>query len=250
MANEEKNLEAEIDHLKKINDSKSHLISISAHELRTSLTATKWILQMLIDKEVGDLNIEQKKFLEKVFESNERAITVVNEMLSINHAEEVVLKYSFENIDILPIVENVISDFSGESRRHNKEIILLRPEKNPPKVQADAEKIKIIMQNLIENGLKYSNEGDKVFVTFSEKNSELEIRVKDNGIGIKKEDQDKIFNKYFRAENAKEKDKVGSGLGLTIIREMIEKHGGKIWFESEEGKGTTFYFTIPTTKAA
>jgi len=103
----------------------------------------------------------------------------------------------------------------------------------------------IVFQNLIENGIKYSNLNDKILIKINKINNELQVSVIDNGIGIKDSDQDKIFNKFFRASNAKDKNIIGSGLGLFSVKKIIEEHKGKIWFEKNNDKGMRFIFTLP-----
>ncbi len=242
-------LKAENEKLQKLSDFKSDVISISAHELRTSLSALKWILKMFIDGDIGAISVEQKTFIKKAFESNERMIGLVNEMLSVNHADDISLKYTPENVDVVELVESVLFDFVGESFKKNIQVIFLKGEQKLPKAFVDPYKARVVLQNLVDNAIKYSNFGSKIFVSLSIKENagkkEIEIAVKDNGIGIPAADQVKIFEKFFRAENAKQKNEVGSGLGLTTARNIVTRWEGKIWFESKEGGGSNFYFTLP-----
>ena len=233
--------------LKKMIELKSDLISISAHQLRTSLSAMKWTFKMLIDKDVGDINPEQEGMLKKSLESSERMVKLVNEMISINHAEDISFKYNFDDIQIRALIEDVLLDFSEESYKKGVKLVFEKPKTKLSLVHIDDEKIRVVIQNLIENSIKYSEKGDKVFISTNQKDNFIEISVKDTGIGIPKNDQNKIFGKFFRASNAKKKEQVGSGLGLYTIKGIIEKHKGKIWFESNE-EGTIFYFTIPLSE--
>ena len=233
--------------LKKMIELKSDLISISAHQLRTSLSAMKWTFKMLIDKDVGDINPEQEGMLKKSLESSERMVKLVNEMISINHAEDISFKYNFDDIQVRALIEDVLLDFSEESYKKGVELMFEKPKTKLSLVHIDDEKIRVVIQNLIENSIKYSEKGDKVFISNNQKDNFIEISVKDTGIGIPQNDQEKIFGKFFRASNAKKKEQVGSGLGLYTIKGIVEKHGGKIWFKSNN-KGTTFYFTVPLSK--
>jgi signal transduction histidine kinase len=238
-------LKQENERLTKINDIKSDLISISAHQLRTTLSAVKWILKMFIDKDFGTLSGEQEVFIQKAYDSNERMVKLVNEMLTLNHTEDTELSYSFVSGNIVEITESVLFDFIGEAKKTGIEIIFPKPTESLPNVLIDTEKIRVVIQNLIENAIKYSNHGDKVFVSIRQKDNDVEISIKDMGIGIEKEDNAKIFGKFFRAENAKKKDSIGSGLGLFTVKTIIEKHEGSISFESTPNEGTIFSFTLP-----
>lgn len=239
-------LKEENQKLQKLSDFKSDVISISAHELRTSLSALKWILKMFIDGDIGAISTEQKTFIKKAFESNERMISLVNEMLSVNHADDISLKYNPEEVDIVNLVESVLFDFVGESFKKNIQVIFLKGEAKLPKAFVDPYKARVVLQNLVDNAIKYSNFGSKIFVSIELKNKNIQIAVKDNGIGIPEKDQPKIFEKFFRSENAKQKSEIGSGLGLTTARNIVARWEGKIWFESKENGGSNFYFTLPT----
>lgn len=242
--NELEKLQQENEELRRMNALKSDWISISAHQLRTSLSAIKWILKMFLDRDFGALTTEQNGFITKAYDSTERMVNLVNEMLSLNHAQET-LTYTFAKNDVVPLIENVVFDFHGESFKKHVELLFLKPNNVIPQIVCDAEKIRVVLQNLIENAIKYSNEGDSVIITATTEESGILLSVKDTGIGIPEEEQQKIFDKFFRATNAQKKDVVGSGLGLFTTKAIVEKHGGKMWFESKDGSGTTFYVRLP-----
>jgi len=244
------NLAAENEELRRQNATKSDLISISAHQLRTSLSAMKWILKMFLDGDFGTLTPEQVNFMKKAFESDDRMIRLVNEMLSINHAEDTIDAVHMEPTDLVKLIDEVFFDFTGESYKRGIELIFLKPDHPLKLVNCDPEKMRVVFQNLIENAIKYSNKGGRVFINISEKDGSAEISVRDTGIGISKEEQTSIFGKFFRATNAKAQDTVGSGLGLYTTKRIIEKHHGKIWFESAKDEGTTFYVELPDEATA
>lgn len=231
--------------LRQQNAVKSDLISISAHQLRTSLSAMKWILKMFLDEDFGKLSQEQRHLVEKAFESDERMIRLVNEMLSINHTEDTLEEVNKTDVDIVKLLDEVVFDFIGESRKQDIELIFLKPQDDIPDIKVDVEKIRVVLQNLIENAIKYSEKGDKVFATITKEDGNVIISVRDSGIGIPKEEQENIFGKFFRAQNAQKKESVGSGLGLYTTKRIIERHEGKIWFESTPNGGTTFSVSLP-----
>lgn len=242
---EEKDLIKENEELRKQNATKSDLISISAHQLRTSLSAMKWILKMFLDGDFGALTAEQVNFMKKALESDDRMIRLVNEMLSINHAEDTIDAMHMEPTDIVKLLDESYFDFTGESYKKGIELIFLKPDQTIPNLVVDPEKIRVVFQNLIENAIKYSNKGGRVFINIAQKDGSVEVSVRDTGIGIPKDNQAMIFEKFFRADNAKKQDVVGSGLGLYTTKRIVEKHNGKIWFESATPGGTTFFVTLP-----
>ena len=243
-----KKLQEENEQLKEAGSLKADFISISAHQLRTTLAAMKWILKMFLDKDFGELTTEQQSFMKKAYDSNERMAQIVNEMILTNHSEEVIFKYDWKEGQIVDVIESVLFDFTGESYKRGVEVIFLKPESPLPIIYFDEQKIRVVLQNLIENAIKYSDMGDRTFISAREKNGFIEISVKDTGIGINEEDHKKLFNKFFRAESAKKKESTGSGLGLFTIKKIVQKHGGELWFESKEGRGTTFFFSVPINR--
>lgn len=246
--NELENLQKEVESLKNANAVKSDLISISAHQLRTSLSALKWILKMFLDKDVGTLSSEQESLIQKASESNDRMIALVNDMLTLSHTEETALSFKLAPTDLVKLFEQTLFEFSGESHKKQIELVFLKPDTHSANVNCDPEMIRVVFQNLTENAIKYSNAGDKVVISIKENSDTLEISVHDNGIGISDEEQKNIFSKFFRAENAKKKDTIGSGLGLFTVKKIVEHHNGKIWFESHKDKGTTFFVSLPINK--
>lgn len=245
MEDELQKLKDENEKLKKNIEAKSDLISISAHQLRTSLAALKWILKMFLDEDLGKLTNEQNSFIIKAYNSNERMATLVNDLLTLSHTEETSLSFNFKKVDLLYLIEQTIFDFSGETKKKDIELIFLKPEHPIPLVNCDEEMIRVAVQNLIENSIKYSRKDGRVFISLKNENNEILISVRDTGIGIKPEDQDNIFKKFYRAPNAKEKEIVGSGLGLFTTKNIIEKHKGKIWFDNSQKEGVTFFVSLP-----
>lgn len=241
----ESELEKKIKELEKLNSFKSDVISISAHELRTSLTALKWINEMLINGDVGPLLLEQKQFIQKSNRSIERMLLLVKEMLTINHTETIGLSYFFTKVDIVSLIEEVVFDFVGESYKKSIQTVFIRPENYIPKIKADPDKIRVVLQNLIENAIKYSKTNDKVIISVYKKENFVWIYIKDNGIGIPQNEKKKIFSKFYRGKYAKKGHPFGSGLGLYTAKKIINAHNGEIDFESKKNEGTTFFFSLP-----
>ena len=240
LTEENKNLRAEI-------STKSDYLSMMVHQLRTPLSATKWIFKMMMDGDLGTISEEQKNIIKRGYESNEQTIRMLAEVSEANHALEWRLQLHPEPTNIVPCIESVISEFTGEA--NTKKILLhFSAPQNTPAVLADKEKISIVMQNLIENAIKYTQPTGSVTIHAELFNKNLVISVTDTGIGIPPNEQQDIFKKFYRASNAKKAQK-GTGLGLFVCKQIIEGHHGTIWFESVPDVGTTFFFTLPISEA-
>ncbi|HNW71528.1 MAG TPA: HAMP domain-containing sensor histidine kinase [Candidatus Paceibacterota bacterium] len=245
-----KSLQEKNDRLEKLCLAKTDIVSISAHQIRTSLSASRWIIKMFLDGDLGELTAEQENLMKRAYEDNVRAIEIVSELLLANKTEDTEeKKYNLEEFDIIELINDSIFDFSGETYSHEEEIIFLKPETKFPMIYADKEKIRIVLQNLIENAIKYSNKKGKIFIAIKEENGFAEVSIKDTGIGISEEGKAKIFERFYRDPEAKKKEATGTGIGLFTTKKIIENHNGKIWFESKQNQGTTFFFTIPQKSA-
>ena len=223
---------------------KTEFVSLSAHQLRTPLSAIKWTLKLFLEGDLGQLTKEQREFLEKTYKSNERMISLINDLLNVTRIEEG--RYIFQSLfyDIGEVTQSVIDLFKEEVKKKNIKIEFKEPE-DLPKILMDQEKIKLVIENFIDNAIKYTFPGGKVTVTVIRGTNEIEVRVKDTGVGIPKDQQSRVFTRFFRGSNVLRLDTEGSGLGLFLAKNIIEAHGGKIGFESESGKGSTFFFTLP-----
>lgn len=230
---------------KLIDRMKSEFITVAAHQLRTPLTGIKWSLEMLSTEEGIITKDEQKELLDKAFQSNERMIKLVNSMLTVSQLEEGRFLYKFSEIQIEDLIQEILKNFEVQIKNKKIECIFNKPEKPLLKIKIDLEKITIALVNLIDNAIKYTPQKGKIIIFLEEKDNKIKISIKDTGMGISKEDQQKLFVKFFRSAEALKTETSGSGLGLFIAKNIIEAHKGQIWVESEKEKGTTFYFTLP-----
>jgi len=238
----------EITREKLIEQMKTEFVSLAAHQLRTPLSAVKWTLRMVLDGDLGKITKEQRDFLEKTYSSNERMINLINDLLNVARIEEGRYLYKLSPSKIEEIVQDIINSYLEEIKRKKIQFSFQKPKEKLPTVEVDKEKIILAIQNVIDNAIRYTPKGGRVTVSLKRANMKIELSVKDTGVGIPKDQQDRVFSKFFRAANVIRLETEGSGLGLFIAKNIIEAHGGKVWFESEENKGTTFYFTLPVKK--
>jgi signal transduction histidine kinase/putative methionine-R-sulfoxide reductase with GAF domain len=238
------------------NEAKSEFVSFVAHELKNPMTSIKGYTELLSAGAVGQVNEMQANFLKTIHSNVERVSTLISDLNDNSKIEAGRLRLEFKPVDLSDVVDEVVRSTSRQIEDKKQELHIDIPDKLPP-IWADRTRVSQIMTNLISNSHKYTLEGGKITVDAEvaenqwDPNSSAQVVhmwVKDNGIGISAEDQKKIFGKFFRSDDQKTREVPGSGLGLNITKSLVEMQGGKIWFESEFRKGTTFHFTIPVAE--
>lgn len=227
------------------NKKKNEFVGVAAHQLRTPLSGIKWTLALIINGDFGELNEEQKNFITKTYDSTNRLIALVNDILGFEHMNKDSGEYVFESVSLSQLMDNLI--FEMQTLANKKEIAVSF---NPgtveiPNLMLDKEKIRAVFQNLIENAIKYTNHSGKIAIEFLKREHDVQISISDNGIGIPEIEKQNIFKQFFRATNAISVQSEGTGLGLFIAKTIIERHGGTLSFESKEGFGTTFFIKLP-----
>jgi len=229
---------------KMIEKMKTDFVSLAAHQLRTPLSIIKWSISMLNKGDFGKLNKKQSEVVKNTFNSNERLISLVNNLLNVTRMEDGRYLYKLAKTDMREIIDAALDGYKNEiSKRKIK--IEYKKSDTLPEIEIDSEKVKIVVQNLIDNAIKYSPPSGKINITLQKKNNEIRFEIKDSGVGIPKDQQGRIFQKFFRANNAVTMNAAGTGLGLFLSRNIIEAHGGKMDFTSNENFGTTFSFSLP-----
>lgn len=235
---------------KVIDRMKSEFLSIAAHQLRTPLSAVKWAMKLIMDGDAGAISSEQKELMRKGYESNERMISLVNDLLDVTRIEEGRFHYKFAMSKIEDVIKSVTSEFTATIKNRNVKFEMQLPPHDMPPVKIDPEKMRLVVQNVLENAFNYTLDGGSVTLraSYDDAAQKILVEVKDTGVGIPADQQDKIFTRFFRAHNVVRMRADGTGLGLYIVRNIVLKHGGDVWFESEEGKGTTVTFSVPIEK--
>ncbi|MGB9743424.1 MAG: sensor histidine kinase [Minisyncoccales bacterium] len=226
---------------------KTEFVSLVAHQLRTPLSAIKWTLKLFLDNELGDLNNQQKDYLEKIYQANERMIVLIKDLLDVAKIEEGHYLEKSESVDLIKVIEAVIELYRKEIMKKRITLVFEKTKEPMPQIALDVEKIKLAIQNLLDNAVRYTPAGGKITIAvdLEKKKKQIVFMIKDTGQGIPFYQQNRVFTKFFRASNVIKLGIEGSGLGLFIVKSIIDFHKGKIWFKSEENKGTTFWFSLP-----
>lgn len=240
-------IESTIEHDKVISQSKSDFISTTAHQLRTPLSGINWVLESMLS-EGENLTAEQKSLINRSLEKTKELVDIVGELLNAAGIEQGKFGFHREELSLKDEIERTIAEEKETASKNNITLQFEHAEEAFPSVYADKERIRWVIRNLIENAIRYGKDGGTVTVTLTGDRKRLTVSVKDNGIGISPSAQEHIFERFFRSPEGKAKRSDGSGLGLYIVKNIINYHGGRIWFKSVEGVGTTFFFTLPTAR--
>ncbi|MEA3398411.1 MAG: sensor histidine kinase [Patescibacteria group bacterium] len=226
---------------------RDEFVFIAAHELRTPVTAIKGYVSMILDKTFGDISEKVKENLLIISQSNERLVQLVQDLLEVARSEAGKMKIEIKDVSIAPDVETVINELKSLSNARGIDLIYKKPDKDIL-VQADSYKLKEVLTNFIGNAIKYTANVSDIIVSHEIKDGFLYTHVKDRGIGMTPEELDQLFSKFYRAQNDETKDIEGTGLGLFICKEIVERMGGKTRVESEKGVGSIFSFSLKLSK--
>lgn len=224
---------------------RTEFLSVIAHQLRSPLGSMRWGMEMLLSGDVGAISKETRETIDQMYESARWMITLVNDLLNVSRIEQGRVPNEPELIDYLEIVKTVIKESELDAKKKQVTITIEVKTDLIPMVMLDPIRFREVIQSLISNAIKYTYPQGKISIILANDNKNLQIMVADSGIGIPEKEQPKIFSKFFRATNAIETKAEGTGLGLFVVKSYIEAWEGKIWFESKEGKGTTFFVQIP-----
>ena len=233
----------DVTQLKQLEKARTDFISTISHEFKTPLTSIMMGTSMVLDESFGALNEEQQDVLNTIKEDGERLTKLVNDLLELSRIESGSSVLNMEPCSIDTVIDNSVKQFAIQAA-HKNVTINTRIEKNMPKVIADYEKITWVLNNLISNALKYTYPSDEILINAFVKDEKMYVSVKDTGIGIPEEFHEKIFDKYVQVKG-QDLEARGTGLGLAVVKEIVNTHGGEIWCDSKLDTGSTFTFTLP-----
>ena len=237
-------IERDITKEKEIDRAKTEFVSLASHQLRTPLSAINWYTEMLLTGDAGKITKAQKDYLEEVYNGSKRMVNLVNALLNVSRIDLGTFAIEPKEVNLIDISDEIIKELQPQIKSKGLKIEK-KYDSKMGKIKVDSKLLSIIFQNLISNAVKYTPEKGKIEVKIKVNKPNVLIEISDNGFGIPKKQQSKIFTKLFRADNVREKETDGTGLGLYIAKSIIEKSGGKIWFKSKEDKGTSFFVEIP-----
>lgn len=233
--------------LKELDQRKSEFVSLASHQLRSPLTAIKGYASMLLEGSFGPLADKTKEAIDRIFESSNRLVNIIEDFLTISRIEQNRLAFSFGPVDFKKLVAGIAEDIKTVAGKRGLTLVFSPPKEDSFMITADSGKIAQVVTNLIDNAIKYTPSGTiEVALKKNEKKRTVLLSVKDSGVGIPKEELQEVFSKFVRGKNAHNINVTGSGLGLYIAQELVKAHNGRIWAESEgEGRGSTFFIELP-----
>lgn len=227
---------------------KLDFVSMASHELKTPLTSIVGYISVFLDENRGKIPTESLDLLDKAFVSAKQLQTLIQNLLNVNKIEREQLSVSPEPIEYIPILSKAVDDLRSQATQKNIVVNIISPSAPLPKILADPIRISEVITNLISNAINYTNPNGKIEISMRVSPNEIETAVSDNGVGIPPEAIPHLFNKFFRVSNQLQSANKGTGLGLYIAKSIIEKLHGKIRVESEVGKGSKFFFTLPVVE--
>lgn len=240
-----KEVEAQrLQHLIELNQAKDEFISVASHQLRTPATGVKQYIGILLQGIAGEVSEEQRKILIKAYDSNERQLKIVSDLLKIARVDAGKVILDQTKVNMNQLIGDVVREQS-EIARERQQIITLMLSDSPAVAWVDRSAVRMVFENLIDNACKYSHEGSEVVVSVADSKDLVIIEVSDSGVGINSQDVDRLFEKFSRVHNQLSEHVGGSGLGLYWVKKIVDLHGGIIDVRSEADKGTVFSVSLP-----
>jgi signal transduction histidine kinase len=230
--------------LHQANQAKSDFISLVTHELRIPMTSIRGYTDLLLGEIAGPLGGSQKEFVNTIRRNLDRMAVLVRDLSDINRIESGRMKFEFSEFDVAELVEEIARDFR-ETIERRQQTLTLAPSPAPLVIYADRTRIAQVVTNLVSNANKYTPDGGTIHLRMQRKENVAEVAVIDDGIGIAAEDQARLFSQFFRSEDEEVRAQSGWGLGLSIVKKLVEAQGGQVTFSSTLGEGSTFTVRIP-----
>ncbi|MBI1975551.1 MAG: hypothetical protein HYS59_00940 [Candidatus Vogelbacteria bacterium] len=229
---------------KQVSRSKSEFITVAGHRLRTPLSVIKWTFSLMLEGDSGRINKKEFEAISRANQTNERMIRLVNDLLDTAHIEEGQFGYDIREGDLMTLIREIVPEFETLSKE--KRVSLVTPTEHVPHLlYFDREKMSLALRNLLENAIHYTPSGGSVSLSVTEEPDNIAIAIRDTGIGIREDEQAKLFTKFFRGTNAKRERNEGTGLGLFIVKNIVARHGGSITVQSTVQSGSEFTVRMP-----
>lgn len=244
LTREKDHIAKKLEALEEINRMKSEFVSVVSHELRTPLAIIKEAIMLIFDEVLGSINDKQRKFLITAKDNVERLRNIIDDLLDASRIESGRLKLRYSLVNLNDLIQDSSSFF--KKLAEDKGLVLdYRLPKEQVNIFIDAGRINQVLSNFINNAIKFTEEGGEIKVELKILTTKVRIGVIDTGVGIAKQDLSKLFNRFIQVSKIVDAERKGVGLGLSITKDLVEKHGGEIWVESKLGVGSKFYFTLP-----
>lgn len=236
-----------LENLASVSRMKSEFISIVSHQLRSPLSNLKWAIELLMSGRLGKVEEKQTEYFHILKENSARMHELISDLLVISRMETAGFFSKKTPFSLTELTKEIIERFSVFAKSSNISIVLDSRERMSD-VIASSNHIQLVVENFLDNAIRYVKQSGDIKIKIENRNGKIYFEIKDNGVGIPNDDQKYIFQKFFRAKNVMKYQTQGSGLGLYIAKNIIEKSNGKIGFKSKENEGSTFWFTLPLIK--
>lgn len=233
-----------VEEVAKANKMKSEFISIASHQMRTPLTEVNWETEHFLSEYKDKLDENQVRIIKTIIQSNAKLSNLVNDLLDVVRIEQGKLVLAEDRVSIAEVVSEIVENKKEIAKANNINMEVVLPD-SLPEIITDRRRISAVINGLLTNSITYTRSGGNVKVSIENDDARLTVHIEDDGIGIPKNQQDIIFEKFFRCGNAIRYQTEGNGLGLFVAKNIIEKAGGKMWFKSTEGEGSVFSFALP-----
>lgn len=229
--------------LSKENQIKTEFLMLAAHQLRTPLASMRWNLEAILDPKITQEEFKSK--LKKIHQSNLKMISLVNDLLNITRIEEQKHEEQFRVLDPTEVIEAIVQESEPLAKQKNIRVSFVTHKEKLPKIMTSPKYFQETVRNLLNNAIKYNKPNGTVVLKLKQQDEHLLFSIQDTGIGIPQSESDRVFTQFFRGQNAVTQEPEGTGLGLFLVKSFIDRFGGRIWFESQENVGTTFYVDLP-----